>query len=191
MALALLTSGTDGEVLDELSALLGEEDAEYLSEQMGKLFRLLYSNNDVSKLYMANSLWVNEEYPVKKEYTDNAMENFYAAVNNIDFSDPEAGGMISQWISENTQGLLEPQISVNPEFVMYIVNTIYLNDEWGRSNLKKGATQQDVFYLDDGHSVDAQFYEQAVWYRYRTGRRVHGSKPWHEKHGQDDIRAAG
>ena len=156
MALALLTSGTDGEVLDELSALLGEEDTEYLSDQMGRLFRLLYSNNDVSKLYMANSLWVNEEYPVKKEYTDNAMENFYAAVNNIDFSDPEAGEMISQWISDNTEGLLKPNIEVNPLYLMYIVNTIYLNDEWSKK-FEEAATYEDEFNLSSGQSVNAQF----------------------------------
>ena len=185
MALALLTSGTDGEVLDELSALLGEEDAEYLSEQMGKLFRLLYSNNDVSKLYMANSLWVNEEYPVKKEYTDNAMENFYAAVNNIDFSDPEAGGMISQWISDNTEGLLKPQMKVNPEYLMYIVNTIYLNDEWS-DNFEEAATREDIFNLSSGQSVNTQFmnkqfgtsinqadgYTAASLYMKDTGRMV-------------------
>ena len=185
MALALLTSGTDGEVQDELTALLGEEDTAYLSEQMGKLFRRMYTNNEISKLYMTNSLWINEEYPVKKEYTDNAMENFYAAVNNIDFSDPEAGGMISQWISDNTEGLLEPKIEVNPLYLMYIVNTIYLNDEWS-DNFEEAATREDIFNLSSGQSVNTQFmnkqfgtsinqadgYTAASLYMKNTGRMV-------------------
>ncbi len=185
MALALLTSGTDGEVQDELTALLGEEDTAYLSEQMGKLFRRMYTNNEISKLYMTNSLWINEEYPVKKEYTDNAMENFYAAVNNIDFSDPGAGGMISQWISDNTEGLLKPQMNVNPEYLMYIVNTIYLNDEWS-DNFEEAATREDIFNLSSGQSVNTQFmnkqfgtsinqadgYTAASLYMKNTGRMV-------------------
>ena len=57
-------------------------------------------------------------------------KNFYAAANNLDFSDEGAGETISNWISDNTGGLLEPEIKVDPLYLMYIVNTIYLNDEW-------------------------------------------------------------
>ena len=63
---------------------------------------------------------------------------------------------ISKWISDNTGGLLEPEIKVDPLYLMYIVNTIYLNDEWS-SNFSEDATKEDVFHMADGSTVDAQF----------------------------------
>ncbi len=156
MALALASTGAEGETKMEMTTLLGEENTDYLSQQMGRLFRLLYVNNDVSKLYMTNSLWMNEDLEIKKEFVENAKENFYAAANNLDFSDESAGETISKWISDNTGGLLEPKIKVDPLYLMYIVNTIYLNDEWS-SNFNEDATKEDVFYLAGGGTVDAQF----------------------------------
>lgn len=156
MALALLTTGTNGEVFDELTTVLREDDTAYLSEQMGKLFRRMYTDNEISKLYMANSLWINEVYPVKQEFKDNAMQNFYAAANNLDFADEKAGETISGWISDNTEGLLKPKIDVNPEYLMYIINTIYLNDEW-HDNFSQDATKEDVFNLSSGETVNAHF----------------------------------
>ena len=156
MALALASTGAEGETKMEMMTLLGEEDTEYLSRQMGMLYRRLYVNNDVSKLYMTNSLWMNEGLKFKQEFVKNAKENFYAAANNLDFSDEGAGETISRWISDNTEGLLEPEIKVDPLYLMYIVNTIYLNDEWS-SKFNEDATQEDVFHMADGSTVDAQF----------------------------------
>ena len=156
MALALLASGTGSETKQELTALLGEEDTEYLSEQMGKLFRLLYVDNDVSKLYMTNSLWVNKDYDIKKDFIDNAAENFYAAVNNLDFTDPKAGEIIGKWISDNTGGLLEPEIETDILDLMFIINTVYLKDEW-ENNFDEAVTEQAEFTLADGSKIETDF----------------------------------
>ena len=156
MALALASTGAQGETKMEMATLLGQQDTDYLAGQMGRLYRLLYVNNDVSKLYMTNSLWMNKDLEFKQDFVDGAMENFYAAANNLDFSDPDAGEIISGWISDNTEGLLKPEIKVDPLYLMFIVNTIYLNDEWS-SNFNEDATQTDVFNLAGGSTVDAQF----------------------------------
>ena len=156
MALALLSTGTGTETKQELTALLCEEDTEYLSGQMGRLFRLLYVDNDVSKLYMTNSLWVNKDYEIKREFIDNAAGNFYAAVNNLDFAGPEAGKTISKWISENTNELLEPEIKTDTLDLMFIINTMYLKDEW-KNNFDEAATEKAEFTLADGSKIDTDF----------------------------------
>ncbi len=156
MALALLATGTGTETRQELTMLLGEEDTNNLSEQMGKLFRQLYKDNDVSKLYMTNSLWINKDHEIKQGFIDNAAENFYAAVNNLDFADPEAGKTISKWISDNTGGLLEPEIETDILDLMFIINTVYLKDEW-KNNFDEAATGQAEFTLADGSKTDTDF----------------------------------
>ncbi len=156
MALALLTTGASGETKQELTALLGEEDTEFLSEQMGRLFRLLYINNEYSTLYMTNSLWINQNYAVKQDFIDNAMENYYAAANNLDFADESAGEIISRWISENTAGLLEPEVETDPLDLLFIINTVYLKDQWLQS-FDESQTQAGDFILGDGGTVSADF----------------------------------
>lgn len=156
MALAMLSTGAKGETQDELLTLLREDDTEYLSEQMGKLFRLMYVDNEMSKLYMTNSLWMNGDEEFNQEFVDNAMISFYAASNKLDFNDSEAGEVISSWISDNTNGLLKPEIKIDPIKLIYIINTIYLKDEW-KDNFDEDATKEDVFSTADGESVSVDF----------------------------------
>lgn len=156
MALAMLSTGAKGETQDELLTLLREDDTQYLSEQMGKLFRLTYIDNDMAKLYMTNSLWMNGDIKFNQEFVDNAMKNFYAASNNLDFSDEKSGEVISNWISDNTNELLKPEIKVDPMKLIYIVNTIYLKDEW-QDNFNEDATKQDVFTTVNGEEVTVDF----------------------------------
>lgn len=156
MALTMLSIGAKGETQDELLTILREDDVDYLSEQMGKLFRLTYVDNEMAKLYMTNSLWMNGDVEFNQEFVDNSMKNFYAASNILDFSDEKSGEVISEWISDNTNELLKPEIKVDPMKLIYIVNTIYLKDEW-QDNFNEDATKKDVFTTEDGQEVNVDF----------------------------------
>lgn len=168
MVLAMLSTGANGETQDEILDLLNETDTKYLSEQMGKLFRLMYRDNERSTFFMANSLWINSDYRVKQEFVDNAMEHFYAAANTLDFKDPSAGDTISRWIRDNTKELLEPEIKTEGLEILYIVNTVYLKDAWVYT-FDEEATKADKFILADGSVVETEFmhnsYDCDVAYR--------------------------
>lgn len=62
MALSLAGAGAAGETQKEILSVLGTGDnkADFLSEQNSRLFRLLYSDNEIGKLKIANSLWLNK-----------------------------------------------------------------------------------------------------------------------------------
>ena len=156
MALALLSTGAEGETQDELLALLGEEDAAVLSEQMGKLYRTMYRDTENSTFIMTNSLWMNGEYEFNEEFVGNAMDNFYAAANTLDFSDEGSADVLTDWISDNTNGLLKPKFTIDPMDLMYIINTVYLKDEWTES-FDEELTKEDVFKKADGSEVLTDF----------------------------------
>lgn len=170
MAMAMLSTGAKGETQDELLTLLREDDADYLSEQMRKLFRLTYVDNKMAKLYMTNSLWMSEEAEFKQEFIDNARSNFYAASNTLDFSDDKAGDEISKWISDNTNELLRPKIEVDPLDLIFIVNTIYLKDEW-ENGFNEDITKQDLFYTAEGEQVNADFMTRELYCENVRGER--------------------
>ena len=163
-ALALAASGAEGDTQKELLSLLGVMDGETLSKQSGNLYRLLYSDNDIGKLKIANSIWMDEDMngePIefKEDFVKNAAENFYASSYSVDFANKDTGKAMAKWISDNTKGTLNPSIEPDKEQILSIINTVYFYDQWvDRFNKEK--TANDVFHLADGNEVECDFMNQ-------------------------------
>lgn len=158
MALSLASSGAAGATQEELLKALssGDKKTDFISEQNGKLFRLLYTNNDIGRLNLANSLWLDKGNKFKKSFLDNAAKNFYASIYNIDFQDKNSSKFMSDWISKNTNGILAPQINLEKEQIMSIINTIYFKDQWV-DKFDEKATKKDTFYLKNGEDIKCDF----------------------------------
>ncbi|HBP38339.1 MAG TPA: serpin family protein [Clostridiales bacterium] len=164
-ALALTGTGANGQTQDELLDLLGASDAASLSQDMSNLYRLLYADNKITQLKIANSLWLDNEYrgePVsfKDSFTQNAASQFYASLFKVDFAQPSAGEAMAEWIAENTNGTLKPAFAADPEQIMSIINTIYFRDEW-MDRFKVDQTKPDTFHLADGKDVTCDFMNMA------------------------------
>lgn len=163
-SLALATTGAKAETEMELLNLLGIPDTKTLSEQSGNLYRLLYKDNKIGKLKIANSIWLGNEIngqPVafKDTFIENAVKNFYASSYNVDFSDKKTGRAMSNWIAENTNGTLTPDIETNPQQALSIINTVYFYDQW-INRFDKGKTLKDVFHLLNEGEVKVDFMNQ-------------------------------
>jgi serpin B len=163
-ALSLAVSGAKSETEDQLLALLGIPDSRVLSEQCGNLYRLLYRDNNIGKLKIANSIWMDDDMngvPIvfKKDFVESAAENFYASSHIVDFAEEEAGKAMADWISRNTNGTLSPNYEINQEQILSILNTVYYYDQW-IDRFDKNKTAEDVFYLLDGGEVKCDFMNQ-------------------------------
>jgi serine protease inhibitor len=158
MALSLAGTGANGATKDEIFSVLGAsgKGINYLSKENSKFFRLLYSDNEIGKLKIANSLWLQKNISFKNAFVDNAVQNFYASIYNVDFSDDNSGLLMSKWISENTNGILSPKMSLDKEQIMSIINTIYFKDEW-TERFDKNNTKPDTFYLSENSEVKDDF----------------------------------
>ncbi|MEG6511079.1 serpin family protein [Desulforamulus ruminis] len=160
-ALALAAAGAEGPTRDELLTLLGVEDVASLSEQCGNLYRLLYTDNKISRLKIANSLWLankmdEQQNSFKDNYIKNATEHFYTSLFTADFADENSGKAMGRWVSENTNGTFTPEFKTNAEQIMSILNTVYFYDQWiDRFNTKN--TKKDTFYLESGQEVVGDF----------------------------------
>ena len=160
-ALALAASGAEGETARELLDLLGVADASELSAQCGNYYRRLYRDNEIGKLKIANSLWIDEELgsqavDFRADFIQNAAENFYASVHAVDFSSAETGELMARWVSDNTNGTLSPEFAVDTQQLLSILNTIYFYDQW-TDRFDKGKTEDGTFYLSDGGEVQCDF----------------------------------
>ena len=158
MALAISASAAKNQTQDEILSVLNmkKSGVNQLESQTGNLFRLLYTDNKVGKLHLANSLWLAKGIPFNKEYLDTATKKYYASLYSVDFADANTGDLISQWISENTNGLLQGSNRPNPQQILAIINTLYFYDEWMKP-FSESQTKKDAFTLADGQTVTAEF----------------------------------
>ncbi|MDP4089466.1 MAG: serpin family protein [Bacillota bacterium] len=158
MALSAAGTGARNASQKEIFSVLGisGKDADFLSDQNSKLFRQLYTDNEIGKLKIANSLWLQKNKEFKQAYVDNAADKFYASIFNVDFSDQNTSKLMSSWIAENTNGVLAPKVSLDKEQILSILNTIYYKDQW-MDRFDKDKTKSDTFYLSNGSKVQCDF----------------------------------
>ena len=159
-ALALAATGADGETEKELLTLLCVEDSGKLAAQCGNLYNQLYADNEIGKLKIANSLWLSKEATFKDSFIRNAAKKFYAPVYRVDFKEPETGKAMGEWIANNTNGTLKPEMKIDVNQVMSILNTVYFKNEW-IDRFDSSKTKKDVFYLSDGNTIECDFMNQS------------------------------
>jgi serpin B len=164
-ALSLAASGARSDTEAQLFALLGVRDSQMLSEQCRNLYRILYTDNEIGKLKIASSIWMDHDMngdPIifKDDFVKHAAENFYASSHSVDFSRKEAGKAMAEWISTNTNGMLSPAFETNPEQILSILNTVYFYDQW-INRFDKSKTAEDVFHTVDGSNVRCNFMNQS------------------------------
>ncbi len=159
-ALAIATTGAEGETLEELLTLMGVKDKESLSEESGNLFRRLFLDNEIGQLKIGNSLWMNKDVVWKEPFVETVAKNFYASSYQMDFVDKKTEQAMSEWVSERTNGTLKPEIDLSPNAILSILNTVYFYDEW-ITPFEEGKTLEDIFYLEDGTPVKTDFMNQS------------------------------
>ena len=167
-ALALAASGTGGDTAAELYDFLGASDAN-LSEEAAKLYRLLNKDSSISRLQIATSLWVEPGLKLKQPFLDTAAGQYYASIYQVDFAAKQAGSRMGQWVKEQTNGTIAPEIRTTPEQVMSILNTVYFYDEWTDAFREKD-TKDGIFYLKGGAQVQVPFMNREFGsHGYRVG----------------------
>jgi len=165
-ALAVAASGAGGDTSGQLLTVLGVTDPRVLAEQCGNLYRTIYRDNEIGKLKIANSVWLDNDMdgePVsfKDAFLKSAAGNFYASCHSVDFSDEGTGKAMARWVSDNTNGKMMPEIDTNPDQILSILNTVYFYDQW-IDRFDRNKTAEDTFYLSNGGEVRVDFMNKTL-----------------------------
>lgn len=155
-ALSLAGTGAAGETQKEIYALLGAENTETLSADLETLYRALYENEKHCRVYLANSVWMREGVTFCDDFTENAVKNFYAESYTLDFDAAGAGKTISDWVSEQTKGLLKPEVKLTPQTIAVLLNTVYFKANWA-DEFNSRNNRTDTFTKTDGSTVSCDF----------------------------------
>ena len=132
--LGMVMNGADGETLQQMQRALGFEgltQAE-INEWYKSLIELLPTLDTETIVKIANSLWVQNGFPVLPEYIAANQQYFHAETDNVDMADPATATRINQWAADNTNDLIKHV--VNPEdiseCVMLLANALYFKGKW-------------------------------------------------------------
>lgn len=161
--LCLTLMGADGNTKSELVKALhleGYSDKK-IKEQAQILFQNLYLNTEDEKLFLSDSLWMDDDYEFNKDYINNAVKYFYSSLFNVDFGNPETVNEMSSWIAKNTENLLKPKFNSEDfeDCAMAIVNTVYFSGAF-RDPFDAEDTKKEKFTNEKGKKINVDMMEK-------------------------------
>lgn len=155
MGLSLAAASSAGETKEELLSALGVTE-EALGEGISILWRSL--NRELGKtgdITLSNGIWLDKSTPFVEETLDLLAEDYYCNSYSADFAgDNEAANRaLSQYIKDETNGLIDADLALSPETVFSLVNTLYLKDTWNEYGDDIARTEERTFTQGNGEEV--------------------------------------
>lgn len=175
-AMAMTANGASGETLEEITSFLGFEANEM--NELNRFNKILLEqlpavDLDIT-LKAVDALLVNDKFPLLPSYKNLVEDNYYAAVENMDFSNPsDVVTRINEWAGLNTNGVINNII--NPEELSdyaaaYILNALYFKAEWEGSvdnpMFIESNTESADFQLSNGTAISAEMMKSVRYYQY-------------------------
>lgn len=151
-ALSMLAEITDGSTREEVLEVLGAPDIETLRDRAQTLFVTNYTVDRKGNVLPAASLWVNSDYPYKKETIDSIAFNYFAESYLFDGYDTSSTARLQDWLNEKTKGLLREAVGgvqLTPATILSMCTTLYYNGKW-IDEFYEPMTEEMTFHSPDG-----------------------------------------
>ncbi len=158
LALSLVYNSAEGETREEIAELLqvADMDLEEFNRKCLAFRKSLEGEEDGVKVSIADSVWLEEGFPVHDQYLE-TLENYHRAkARTADFADPETTAMINQWVSDQTEGMIDGIFEDNqpvPAEYFVLINAIYFMGGW-TEDFDPEETEDKDFTLPDGSTVE-------------------------------------
>ena len=159
-ALGMLNNGAAGNTQAQINKVLGFGDtgAAGINDFCKKMLDSIPQLDSLTKVMIANNIYVNKRYVLKPEFIQTANTYYNAYPETRDFYDGQTMDVINKWASDHTEKMIDKVLdesSFNPDAVSYLLNAIYFKGMW-TSKFDKNKTDEGEFY----HAGDSQ--EQTI-----------------------------
>jgi len=173
-ALSMTLNGAAGETFDAVKASL-RYDAMSLDE-VNDTYRKLVSEmvpvDERVVMEIANSVWVENQFPVKDEFIEALKKWYLAEARNFNVSDPGSVNIINGWIEEKTHDRIQKMISrLDPDLAMLLINAVYFNGKW-KHQFDPELTTDRPFYISSGDPVNVPMMYQKEKFAVSSTDRV-------------------
>ena len=174
MAMGMLYNGTSGEARTEMAQAFGMADFtdDEINGYYQKMSKALLGIDPLTTLLIANSIWYERNYPVKKTFFDVNNKYYDAEIQGLDFRASSAVGTINNWCDKNTKGKIKEIIDEIPDnAVMYLINAVYFKSKWQFQFDKKNSNTAK-FTLQSGAQTDVMMMEQTADLSYYANEKL-------------------
>lgn len=161
VALALAAQGAKGGTLDEITKglhLSGDKQA--IAQQFSLATESLSKNLGNSTLNVANKVFVQEKYSIKKDFNDVAVKSFRSETQKLNFADNQnSARTINSWVEDKTNNKIKdliPADALSGDTRMVLVNAIYFKGNWEHQFDAK-RTAPGPFWTSESNSVDVDY----------------------------------
>ena len=158
-ALGMTYNGANGTTLDAFNDVLhfGDLTTQEVNESYKDLMDQLLTLDEQVEFSLANSIWYKEGFQVLAEFIQTNKDYFDAAVEEIDFDDPQTVEIINQWIEDKTNDKIKDMLDAIPaDAVMYLINAIYFNATW-KYEFEKDKTYTGDFRKSESVTSQAEY----------------------------------
>jgi serpin B len=162
VALSMTMNGADGATRDAMAEALRANglSSEDINSSYKKLTETLLSVDKRVLINIANSVWIEQRFPVKKQFTDILTQYYNADTKSFNVEDPGAPADMNNWIEDKTNGLIKDMIeSLDPQSAMLLINAIYFKGKWN-SQFEKSKTINMPFHKQVGVVADVPMMKQ-------------------------------
>jgi len=172
-ALAMTYEGARDQTAEEMKNVFGfPDDNSQLRKSYGYLHDKYNTNNTDYEISTANSAWMDDDFPILKEYKFILMNYYFSNVTNVDFRNnpSKACDMINSWVSNHTNGKIDNIVSESDitSYTRFVLgNAIYFKGKWAKP-FNENDTQENTFYTDQNKEVTVPFMRQKGEFNYTS-----------------------
>ena len=170
-ALSMTLNGAKGSTRDAMLEALRVNGLtpEIINNSYKNLSEALLSVDSRVIISIANSVWTENNFVVKKPFTDILTGYYNAESKSFDITDTQVPKHVNTWIENKTNGLIKNMIDkLDESTVMLLINAIYFKGKWN-SQFDKANTVQKSFYKPGGVMVDVPMMKQTSDFKVFTG----------------------
>ncbi len=167
-ALAMTYNGAAGETQQAMAKALELEEMtpQEVNSANAELRKSLENPDPKVELIIANSLWARQGVEFKTNFLQRNRQFFGAEIATLDFNDPQAPGIINQWVDTNTRGKVQKIVEdIDPRMVMFLINATYFKGIW-QVEFDKSKTKEGIFHLPGGRGKQVPMMSQSGKYPY-------------------------
>ena len=152
-ALGMLNNGATGKTQQEINTALGFGDAgaDAINAFCKKLLEEAPTLDNETQVLIGNTIYTNKGYTLKPKFVNTAKDFYDATPESRDFHDGKTLGVINQWASDHTNGMITKVLdedTFDPNAVSYLLNAIYFKGTW-TDKFIKSQTKEELFNKKD------------------------------------------
>jgi serine protease inhibitor len=173
-ALLMTLNGANGTTKDAMLTALRENNltTDVLNSSSRDLVKALLAVDKRVLITIANSVWTENSFVVKKPFSDALTQYFDAEAKSFNINDPAVPSLVNTWIDTKTNGLIKKMIDqLDDNTVMLLINAIYFKGKWS-AQFDKNNTVDGSFYLLSGSSKQVPMMKQNTKYKIFSGDGV-------------------